>query len=52
VTPWTEVLKVFEKSGRTIRLVSTNGDHDPIVIDARAESVQVFGTVVGHRRAS
>jgi phage repressor protein C with HTH and peptisase S24 domain len=45
-------LKVFEKSGRTIRLVSANRTaHGDIVIDARAESVQVYGTVVGHRRA-
>ena len=44
-------LKLFEKSGRTIRLVSANRAHDDIVIDARAESVQVYGFVVGHRRA-
>lgn len=42
-------LKLFERSGRTIRLVSSNREHADIVIDARAESVQVYGVVVGHR---
>lgn len=42
-------LKLFERSGRTIRLVSSNRQHADVVIDARAESVQVYGVVVGHR---
>lgn len=39
-------LKKFEKSGHTIRLVSANGD--PIVLDARAENMQIYGFVVDH----
>lgn len=42
-------LKLFEKSGRKIRLVSANRAHAEIFIDPRTESVQVYGTVVGHR---
>jgi len=42
-------LELFEKSRRMIRLVSSNRAHEDIVIDARAESVQVYGTVVGHK---
>jgi len=43
-------LKLFEISGHTIRLVSANREHEDIVIDARAENVQVYGYVVDHRR--
>jgi transcriptional regulator with XRE-family HTH domain len=39
-------LKTFERSGHTIRLVSANGD--PIVLDARAENMQIYGYVVDH----
>ena len=39
-------LKKFEMSGRTIRLVSENGD--PIELDVQAESLQIYGYVVGH----
>jgi phage repressor protein C with HTH and peptisase S24 domain len=39
-------LKKFEKSGYAIRLVSANGD--PIVLDARAENMQIYGFVVDH----
>jgi SOS-response transcriptional repressor LexA len=42
-------LKLFEISGHTIRLVSANREHADVVIDARAENVQVFGYVVAHR---
>lgn len=41
-------LKLFE-SGHTIRLVSTNAE-ETVAIDARAESVQVYGIVVDHGR--
>jgi phage repressor protein C with HTH and peptisase S24 domain len=41
-------LKVFELSGHTIRLVSTNG-LDPIVLDARHEdNMRIRGYVVAH----
>ncbi len=39
-------LKTFERSGHTIRLVSANGE--PIVLDARAENMQIYGYVVDH----
>jgi len=40
-------LKLFELSGRTVRLVSTNGE-DPIQFDAAEENVRIYGYVVGH----
>jgi transcriptional regulator with XRE-family HTH domain len=40
-------LKKFEKSGHTIRLVSMSGQ-PPIVLDARAENMQIYGYVVDH----
>jgi hypothetical protein len=43
-------LKKFEKSGHTIRLVSTSGE-PPVVLDARAENMQIHGYVVDHGAA-
>jgi SOS-response transcriptional repressor LexA len=41
-------LKKFEQSGHTIRLVSANTSRETIVIDARADAVQIYGYVVHH----
>lgn len=43
-------LKKFEKSGSSVRLVSTNGE-PPIVIDPGADDVQIYGFVVDHEHA-
>ena len=43
-------LKKFEKSGHTVRLVSTGGQ-PPVVLDARAENLQIYGYVVDHEAA-
>jgi phage repressor protein C with HTH and peptisase S24 domain len=40
-------LKIFETSGHTIRLVSTNGEK-AIELDARGEDLQIYGYVVDH----
>jgi transcriptional regulator with XRE-family HTH domain len=40
-------LKIFEKSGHTIRLVSTNDPH-VMVLDARTANLEIFGILVDH----
>lgn len=40
-------LKKFEKSGRTIRLVSTNDPH-VMELDARTANLQIYGVLVDH----
>jgi transcriptional regulator with XRE-family HTH domain len=44
-------LKVFEKSGHAIRLVSTSGQ-PPMQLDARADSIQVYGYMVDQQKGS
>jgi phage repressor protein C with HTH and peptisase S24 domain len=41
-------LKKLETSGHTIRLVSANPDEATMVLDARAEDLQIYGIVVDH----
>jgi transcriptional regulator with XRE-family HTH domain len=45
-------LKRFEQSGHTIRLVSANDRYPAIELDARSESLEIFGYVVAHAAES